>query len=47
MVKYTCKNCNHKSEGDSLSKCGFCGMESIEKDNDAEELLSEIADLLG
>ena len=46
MTKYICKNCNYGFEGDSLDKCGFCGMDSIEKEKNAGELLEEIEDLL-
>lgn len=47
MAKYICKNCNYRFDGEGLEGCGFCGMDSIEEEKDAGELLEEVERLLG
>jgi hypothetical protein len=47
MVKYICKNCNYGFEGENVGECNFCGMESLEREKDACELIDEIENLLG
>jgi len=47
MAKYVCKNCNYRFDAEGVDECRFCGMESIEKEKNACELLEEIEDLLG
>ncbi len=42
MVKYICKNCNYRFDAENPQECNFCGMECIEKEKDAGELLREI-----
>lgn len=46
MTKYVCKNCNYRFEHKSANECGFCGMDSIEIEKNASELLDEIDRLL-
>ncbi len=46
MVKYICKNCNYNFSGENADECRFCGMESIEVEKSAGELLDEIGKLL-
>ena len=46
MAKYVCKNCNYNFSGENADECRFCGMESIEVEKSAKELLDEIDGLL-
>ncbi len=47
MARYVCKNCNYRFNGKNLKECGFCGMDCIEEEKSAEELIEEIERLLG
>ena len=47
MVIYVCKNCNYRSEKENISECSFCGMDCIEAEKDAGDLIQEIEDLFG
>ena len=44
-MKYFCKNCSRGFEK-KIDKCYFCGMDSIEREKDAEELVGEVEELL-
>jgi len=46
MAKYVCKNCNYRFDGENQNECRFCGMESIEIEKSAGELLEEVRGLL-
>jgi rRNA maturation endonuclease Nob1 len=45
MAKYVCKNCNYQFELEDKSECKFCGMEHLELEKSAGELLKEIGSL--
>jgi len=47
MAKYVCKNCNYRFEAENVDECRFCGMERLEEEKSAGELISEIEGLLG
>ena len=47
MAKYVCKNCNYNSELEKEAECSFCGMENLELEKSAGELLDEIRNLFG
>jgi len=46
MGRYVCTNCNYRFESSKLSECPYCGVNKVEKEKTAEELLEEIDDLL-
>ena len=46
MAKYVCKNCNYNFDEEDASECKFCGMDCIEVDKSAGELLDEVDRLL-
>ena len=46
MVIYSCKNCNYRFESERAEECKFCGMECIEKEKSAIELLDDVDKLL-
>ena len=45
-MKFVCKGCNYRFERDDAFDCPYCGQESIEKEQSANELLTEIDGLL-
>jgi len=45
MARFVCKNCNYKFEKE-LKKCKFCGMDYLEEEKNAEELLEYVGGLL-
>ncbi|MBL7059196.1 hypothetical protein ISS08_01970 [Candidatus Pacearchaeota archaeon] len=46
LAKFVCKNCNYNFEAENPDECKFCGMDCIEKQKSAIELLEEIEGLL-
>ncbi len=46
MAKYICKNCNYNFNAENADECRFCGMESIEVEKSAGDLLDEVDRLL-
>jgi len=46
MVKYMCKNCDYRFESIDASNCHFCGIDSIEVEKSAVELLDDVDRLL-
>lgn len=46
MVKFVCKGCNYRFEGDGAYDCPYCGNEGIEKEKDAGALLEDVNELL-
>lgn len=46
METFKCKNCNRIFNAENPTECNFCGMNCIEKEKDAIELLDEVENLL-
>jgi len=46
MVRYMCTNCNHTHELESSSECPFCGMDNLQEEKSARELLEDVERLL-
>lgn len=46
MTKYVCTNCNYRCDLEKKSDCPYCGMEKLEKEKTAEELIEEVERLL-
>jgi RNA polymerase subunit RPABC4/transcription elongation factor Spt4 len=46
MVKYMCKNCNYKHLSE-VNECRFCGMDNLEEEKSAVDLLDEMDKLFG
>ena len=46
MARYICRNCNYNFNAEVANECRFCGMDSIEIEKDAHELLDEVDRLL-
>lgn len=46
MAKYVCKNCNYSSNSGNADECRFCGMNSLELEKSAGDLLDEVDRLL-
>ncbi|MBS3075801.1 hypothetical protein J4429_05070 [Candidatus Pacearchaeota archaeon] len=46
MVKYICRHCKFRCETNKLSECPYCGRDTLEKEKSAEELLSDINNIL-
>ena len=46
-MKYVCKNCNYNFHSESTEECKFCGMNSIEEQKSAGELIDEMGRLFG
>ena len=46
MAKYLCKNCNYSFQAENAGECKFCGMDSIELEKSAGELLDDVDRLL-
>ncbi len=46
MVKCVCANCNYRCELRKKSDCPYCGMDALEKEKTAGELIEEVEKLL-
>jgi biotin synthase-like enzyme len=47
MANYICKHCKFRSSSERIPKdCPYCGRSTLEKEKSAEELLTEIDDIL-
>ena len=46
MGKFICKECGYKTDSASLEICPYCNKKSIEKEQDAEELIKEVEKIL-
>ena len=46
MVKCICTNCNYRCDLERKSDCPYCGMDTLEKEKSAEELVEEVGKLL-
>ena len=46
MMKYLCKNCNYSFESENANECKFCGMNDINIEKSAGDLLDDVDRLL-
>jgi len=46
MVKFICKECGYKTDGEAGKICPYCSKKTIEKEQDAEELIKEVEEIL-
>jgi len=46
MKKWICTNCNYRFDSENPRDCPYCGMEALEKEKNAAELLEEVERLL-
>lgn len=46
MIRCVCRNCNYRFESEKPRECPYCGMDEIEQEKSANELLKEVEDLL-
>ena len=46
MGRYLCTNCNYRFESQRPLDCPYCGMDQIEKEKSASELLEEVERIL-
>jgi RNA polymerase subunit RPABC4/transcription elongation factor Spt4 len=46
MTGKICKHCNFRTPKENMTECPWCGRNSMIKEGSAEELLSEVDDIL-
>ena len=46
MGKYICLHCNFRFNSNNPHECPYCGKQNFEKEKSAEELLSDVNELL-
>ena len=46
MTGKICKHCNFRTPKEHMTECPWCGRNSLIKEGSAEELLSEVDDIL-
>lgn len=46
MVRHVCTNCNYRFEAKNPDECPYCGLDTIEKEKSASELVDEAENLL-
>lgn len=43
---YVCTNCNFRPKGETFSECPYCGKRTLEKERSAEQLISEVNEVI-
>jgi len=46
MVRFICKECGYKTEGEGLKKCPYCDKSGLQEEQTASDLLNEVEKVL-